>query len=417
VNRLRRVPLVVALVGLALAIIFIALSILRFILDVIQGGTATTGAERERQSRRTGEDIEGFFGLGIFLVIVLLLKAMIRGLSAPATEEGAATPEGLEETADEAQAQQGEIASEADEARGQAETAQGETGTTAPTVTPPSATVETPTTTEAPVSEAGGEPAATRPPPEPAEPVTPEVAPEGEGPGEAGTVGTPTPAELEAMADSLEQRLEPLESHPDAPGMANALDYARWLLDQGRTAEAWELLRALDERVSAAEGTLEEGGLERPFELGEVPGDRLVEYTPGEDPPPLELDETAPGPQDATGQALLRHVAAAVEEFESRRPFTPRQLEAMRQNPGLYDAYRGSIIDALAKERVLNDPALEHVEVTRNFEYGADFYDSETGNWYDMTTTDAWKAHVRQYAGSQAGRTPVPGARLPTRPQ
>jgi hypothetical protein len=48
-----------------------------------------------------------------------------------------------------------------------------------------------------------------------------------------------------------------------------------------------------------------------------------------------------------------------------------------------------------------------------DFERGADFYDSRTGYWYDITTTAAWEQHVRDYGPTQPGRTPIPGFRLP----
>jgi len=66
---------------------------------------------------------------------------------------------------------------------------------------------------------------------------------------------------------------------------------------------------------------------------------------------------------------------------------------------------------------VLEDETLEHVLVTVNFERGADFYDSRTGHWYDITTIRAWRQHVLDYGPSQPGHTTIPGYRLPTEPQ
>ena len=147
-------------------------------------------------------------------------------------------------------------------------------------------------------------------------------------------------------------------------------------------------------------------------------GARVVQYVPQAEGQPLRLDPTAPHPLDATGQKLLAHVRAAIPLAEAEG-FTEAELATLRtvergQRSSLRDAYRGSHIDRIAKRAVMEDPELEHVLVTVNFEQGADFYDSRTGYWYDMTTTGQWKAHVAKYGPTVPGHVTVPGFRLPT---
>jgi hypothetical protein len=80
----------------------------------------------------------------------------------------------------------------------------------------------------------------------------------------------------------------------------------------------------------------------------------------------------------------------------------------------MYQMYRGTAIDRIAKKAVFDDPELEHVYVTVNKEYGPDFFDSRTGRWYDMTTIGQWPAHQAKYGPIVPGGATVPGSRLPT---
>jgi hypothetical protein len=248
------ITLAVNLLALAFFVGFIALSILRFVIDVVQGGQATTRTERRRTERRTGEDIQGFFGLAIFIVIALLLKAVIRAIRAPAVEEGAATPEQLQQTAADVQTQQGEATAQANEAQAQAQAGADAAGVDAPADTPPTATAESPpATTEPPaVTEppppteppattgpaATGEPTVLEPPAEvPVEPPTATEPP---------TVPTEPPAP-ETVPDepAAEPATEPPTedpAQPAAPQLTLAQRIAQWIQDfrtrpaQGRGA-------------------------------------------------------------------------------------------------------------------------------------------------------------------------------------
>jgi hypothetical protein len=217
-----------------------------------------------------------------------------------------------------------------------------------------------------------------------------------------------------ARAKALERRMEVLESHPDAEAMYGKLERAEQLRAAGRAAEADSLLASLERDVAVAEGKVEQSGMEQAYSPGEEDTrlTDLPEYRPGESTPVL-LDPTAPPPADPTGQILLEHVREAVARFESEG-LTDNQLAALArleaggERSNLYDAFRGSRIDEFAKEAVRTDPRLEHVYVTVTRERGADFLDSRTGLWYDITTAGAWGAHEAQYGPG--------GARLPTEP-
>jgi hypothetical protein len=162
----------------------------------------------------------------------------------------------------------------------------------------------------------------------------------------------------------------------------------------------------------------EHAGLERIYgQPEEVLGGRVIEYQPAAEGPPLRLGPASPRPLDETGQKLLVHVHAAIAEFEAEG-FTDvetlafRAVERGRRN-SLRDAFRGSHIDRITKRRVMDDPKRDHVYVTVNFEEGAEFFESRSGFWYEVTTSRAWK-HVVDYGPSESGRTTIPGFPLPT---
>jgi hypothetical protein len=113
---------------------------------------------------------------------------------------------------------------------------------------------------------------------------------------------------------------------------------------------------------------------------------------------------------EATTQILQSHVDAARTAYDSGEiGMSPEQARAAADNPGLAQAFRGSVIDNAAKESIANDPLLSNVYVTPRFTWGADFFDGE-GNWWDMTTEGKWASHVRRYGDYFGGQ----GIRLPT---
>jgi hypothetical protein len=244
------------------------------------------------------------------------------------------------------------------------------------------------------------------------------VEPAGGGEGGEGGPAASSRIDPEARVAALETRLEALESHPDSGALADALERAQSLRDAGRTAEADAMLAQLEREVDLIESGSETH--ERPFaeeeERPDVKGE--VEYTPGESVP-VQLDATAPPGNDPIGQVLLEHVEQAVARYESEG-LTDRQAEALRtieaqggDAEALQRAFRGARIDEFAKQSVQRDPRLESVLVTGLMERGADFYDVESGRWYDITTTAAWQDHLDRYGLDPSGA----GARLPTETQ
>jgi hypothetical protein len=198
-----------------------------------------------------------------------------------------------------------------------------------------------------------------------------------------------------AVRDEI-QRIRELAS-TDPAAARDALDVLETAMEKrGRSAQQPELLYSESE----------EG----------VHGRHTVQFEPSPKRVPIQFDATTPQPSDRTGQRLLDHVEEAVRQFEAEA-LTDRQLQALRGlevngRHALYDAYRGDRIDALTKLRVMNDPELAHVDVIVRGERGPDFIDKSTGIWYDMTTPNAWDAHVVRDASEFGPR----GFRLPTEP-
>jgi len=206
---------------------------------------------------------------------------------------------------------------------------------------------------------------------------------------------------------------------PLGEALLRQLHQPRNQLREGQAAEASKSINALEKEVALAQLTMAHSGLEHQYdETGRDFSGRVIEYVPSTKGAPIRLDATAPSALDATGQKLLAHVRRAVVEFESTGGITQKEMEAVRAAPiedqrTRYEMYRGSAIDRLAKKAVFDDGELEHVYVTVNREKGADFYDSRTGRWYDMTTIGQWRRHEVKYGPTQPGKTTIPGSRLP----
>ena len=72
---------------------------------------------------------------------------------------------------------------------------------------------------------------------------------------------------------------------------------------------------------------------------------------------------------------------------------TPRQAIAATKNPRLYPMFRGNRIDVMTRNLIKGDKSLSHLRL--NYSRGPDF--TYNDRWWDMTTQNAWKAHVRKY--------------------
>jgi hypothetical protein len=98
-----------------------------------------------------------------------------------------------------------------------------------------------------------------------------------------------------------------------------------------------------------------------------------------------------------TTERLQSYVSQASKEVDALgdAAFTPKQLQAIQRNPNLRAMYRGNRIDVRARQLIKNDPVLSPLK--SNYTRGADFVDPATGNWWDMTTSGSWPAHVNKY--------------------
>lgn len=233
-------------------------------------------------------------------------------------------------------------------------------------------------------------------------------------------------AQLEQVAHGLELRMEQLESHSGANEMYDKLNSILTQLDENRLREASIGIAELEQAMDAAGAHKSDEGQTQVYGgPDEVPGMRETKYAKPEEKAPINLlDSTAPSEDDATGQALLAYVSRAVKKFDSTGALTEKEMEAVRSakpedQKNMYLMYRGTAIDRLAKEMVMEEETLPYVIVTVNREYGADFYDtnSEQAYWYDITTLGQWKKHEVKYGPDVPGRAKIPGARLPSEPE
>jgi hypothetical protein len=82
-------------------ILFIAFAALKFLVDLIQAGTATTARELEREQQQIGEDITLLVVIAVLYGIIKVIGKIVRWFRRSAVEPEAAETEALEETATE----------------------------------------------------------------------------------------------------------------------------------------------------------------------------------------------------------------------------------------------------------------------------------------------------------------------------
>ena len=88
-------------VAAANGIAFLVFSVLKLQLDMLEGGAATTGREREEQVKEVGESITLLAVVGLFAGLVRGLKWMVETLRGTATDPLKAEPDALDKTASE----------------------------------------------------------------------------------------------------------------------------------------------------------------------------------------------------------------------------------------------------------------------------------------------------------------------------
>ena len=99
----------------------------------------------------------------------------------------------------------------------------------------------------------------------------------------------------------------------------------------------------------------------------------------------------------STTERLQAYVTKAANRVDmlGDAAFTAKQLKAIQRHPYLRPMFRGNRIDVMARNLMKNDSKLFHLK--SNYSRGPDFEDISTGEWWDMTTEAAWRAHVRKY--------------------
>jgi hypothetical protein len=245
-----------------------------------------------------------------------------------------------------------------------------------------------------------------KPPPETAPPAEATLAAPAPAPARETEAAPAAPKALEASGTrQIDDFLDGLDD-PDGDLARIGVDKNEFVreLEDAHPDDAAARIADVQQRLLSAENTPSDLLPEEMLEPELGVGIRTATEPSGTGPV-LALDPTTPHRGDFTGQRLLGHVSDAIARFEIEG-FTPNQEIALRTSPQFAAAFRGSRIDEFAKIAVMDDPQLQHVVHTDLYYGGADFYDSRTGRWYDITTARAWKAHVKKYGPD--------GSRLPT---
>lgn len=220
----------------------------------------------------------------------------------------------------------------------------------------------------------------------------------------------PPAVQLEALEARAERTLQ---GHPDADRVAKLVVEANRLAkDPSKAAEAAAAVAKVRSAIEELEGAPVRATGSEDFE-GEPPGLRINvvwEPPPGARPRP---PDTAPAAirTDWLRERLQQHVDAAKARYEEAG-LTPRQEAAAQEDPGAFARFRGSRIDEYAKSSVLQDPELARVITAPDFIREPDFIDASMPSWFDITTREAWAAHLRKYSATHGT-----GELLPTNPK
>jgi hypothetical protein len=147
-------------------------------------------------------------------------------------------------------------------------------------------------------------------------------------------------------------------------------------------------------------------------EAGEMADDRAqAQLTPRDEwsAPP----GSAPRPPDSAPTAdrlewlhkrLQTHVDQAIERYAQEVGLTPGQEAALLDNPNLLSAFRGSRIDQLAKDTIMQDADLADVITAPDFFAEPDILSASLPEWFDITTRAAWMNHLIKYQGRYGSR-------------
>lgn len=110
---------------------------------------------------------------------------------------------------------------------------------------------------------------------------------------------------------------------------------------------------------------------------------------------------------DRNVDALVKYTKQALDDFDNGTiGFSRGQIDALKKNPNLYNAFKGSVLDTQVKKLVDADLSLKDLTSTGLFKYGPDFVNTAPkpgqAPWYDLTTMKQWAAHAK-YESSHGG--------------
>lgn len=105
--------------------------------------------------------------------------------------------------------------------------------------------------------------------------------------------------------------------------------------------------------------------------------------------------------RDQNVNKLVGFAEQTLKEFDQGLiGLSERQATAAANNPGLYKAYKGQVLDKRMKELV--DEEMKNIDPTKQGLAGPDFINimpkAGEAPWYDLTTMRAWAAHAKYNA-------------------
>lgn len=257
-------------------------------------------------------------------------------------------------------------------------------------------------------------------------PSIPEVPPGGfpEAPmqlGESPLAPRGTTAHAEGLGEQFQYEVRPEQPLPEVvrgrvPGGTSAAEWADDIeagLSRGEEPIASDMGLVEDpmvdlqdrEMLLGSEDAAAEGATADYAEAG------LTERTPWEapaeaNPRPPESATTAEQ-LDWMRERFGTHVDEAIGNYTNESGLTPAQEAAVANDPSALSRFRGTQIDGLAKETIMQDPELADAITAPDFVGEPDILSANHPEWFDITTPGEWLKHVRKY-GLRYGPNGVP---------
>jgi len=115
--------------------------------------------------------------------------------------------------------------------------------------------------------------------------------------------------------------------------------------------------------------------------------------------PEPSFDPAATGPGAAETVRLRYWANQATRKVDAmgQQAYSPDELKAMARNKNLAAPFHGTAIHEEFFPLVDADPKLSHLQTAVSGQKMPDVVNPQTGQWWDLTTTGAWQAHLRKY--------------------